>query len=348
MRHRYLKMLVIGAVTALSVLSPTGPADGGIAFAKYDAVATQTAFPDVKGHWAASDIGHMVSAGVIKGFPDGTFRPDEAVTQEQFMALVQRSLPPFPGHEWDSFTHEMYLKDVQGRWSEQAYSNLLAAGVMVYGGKPTAGLKRLQAARVLLAALASQSEGEKYRGTRAKFFSDIEPTDEYQVLTVYPIYKLGMMGGYPDGSFRPEEKVTRAQAVVLVKRLQQKINELYPDNVTAETKRAMVDAVKTFVEDVIDTQQIRRFNDLQTYVKEKNLPVSDKFLEEHFSFMKYDATDYIAFPQWNELIYFTKIDDGKYRMTVQYYSGELGGSVDKTFYLSSRDGKTFRLIGKNE
>jgi hypothetical protein len=285
---------------------------------------------------------------VIKGFPDGTFRPDEAVTQEQFLALVQRSLPPFPGREWDSFTRKMYLQDVQGRWSEQAYSNLLAAGVMVYGGKPTERLNRLQAAQVLLAALASQSEGEKYRGTKAQFFRDIEPTDEYRVLTVYPIYKLGMMGGYPDGSFRTEEIVTRAQAVVLVKRLQQTITELYPDNVTAETKRAMIDAVKTFVDDVIDKQRIRRFHELQAYVKVKNLPVSEKFLEEHFSFMKFGETDYIAFPQMNELIYFAKIGDGKYRMTVQYYSGELGGSVDKTFYLSSRDGKTFRLIGKNE
>jgi hypothetical protein len=64
--------------------------------------------------------------------------------------------------------------------------------------------------------------------------------------------------------------------------------------------------------------------------------------------MKYEVYDFISFPRFDELIYYAKIGPDKYRMTVQYYAGDLGGSVDKTFYLLSKDGKTFQLIGKDE
>lgn len=98
----------------------------------------------------------------------------------------------------------------------------------------------------------------------------------------------------------------------------------------------------------MDKQRIRRYDELVSYVQKNNLPASTQFLREHFSFMNYEVYDYVRFPQFNELTYYAKIGNGKYRMTVQYYSGELGGSVDRTFYLSSTDGKTFQLIGKDE
>ena len=39
-------------------------------------------------HWAYSEIGNLVQLGIINGFPDGTYRPEEAVTREQFARLV--------------------------------------------------------------------------------------------------------------------------------------------------------------------------------------------------------------------------------------------------------------------
>lgn len=333
-------VICVTLIFGLCVASP-------IASAKSDVETSQAPFSDVKGHWAEREIADMVRQGIVKGYPDGRFGPEEALTQEQFMALVHRLLPPFPGREFGAYTKEMILSAVKGRWSEKAYTNLLAAGIIAYG-KPAEKINRVQAAHILLASLASQSEGEKYRGTKAKFFQDIDVSDEYEVIIVYPIYKLGMMAGYPDGTFRPNATLTRAEGVVLLKRLQMKIKELYPDNVDPAVKQAMINTVKGFVEDVMDKQKIRRYNELVRYVQAKKLPVTERFLEEHFSFMKYEATDYISFPQFNELVYFAKIGDNKFRMTVQYYSGELGGSVDRTFYLSSQDGKAFQLIGKNE
>lgn len=147
-------------------------------------------FSDVNGHWAASEIAEFAKTGIIRGFPDGSFRPDEVVTQEQFMAMLQQVLPRIAGRQFDSFTQGLYLTDVKGRWSEATYTNLLAAGIIPYG-KPAAPIDRLLASHLMLTALAGGSEGDKYRDTKAALFKDIDVSQEYEVTTVYPLYKWG-------------------------------------------------------------------------------------------------------------------------------------------------------------
>ncbi|MBO8171556.1 MAG: S-layer homology domain-containing protein [Bacillaceae bacterium] len=50
-------------------------------------------FKDVEpGHWAYESIQKAVRDGVVDGFPDGTFRPDQAVTEEQFARMTFHTL----------------------------------------------------------------------------------------------------------------------------------------------------------------------------------------------------------------------------------------------------------------
>lgn len=338
--RKVITLLICSALLCGGPLMTAGEAaiaEGGV---------ERSGFSDVNGHWAESEIEEFAKTGIIRGFPDGTFRPDEMVTQEQFMAMLQRLLPPIAGRQFDSFTQGLYLKDVKGRWSEAAYTNLLAAGIIPYG-KPAAPIDRLLASRLMLTALAGGSEGDKYRETKALLFKDIDVSQEYEVITVYPLYKWGVVAGFPDGTFRPAERVTRAQAAVMLKRVQTKINEIYPDNVEDSKKQAMISTIKQIIEQ-IDNKNLERFDDLVRYVTDKNLPVSKAFLEEHYSFMNPKAVEWVEFPQFNELVYVSKIGTDKYRITVQYYSGEVLCSIDKSFYLDTKDGKVIRLIGRNE
>lgn len=50
-------------------------------------------FPDIQGNWARTFIEALAARGVIKGFPDGTFRPDEPVTRAQFAAMIRQAFP---------------------------------------------------------------------------------------------------------------------------------------------------------------------------------------------------------------------------------------------------------------
>lgn len=350
MRHKWKR---IGKQVAMHVLAFSCMVAGGLiggaaqAEARMDGSTSGVTFSDTGGHWASKEIAGAVADGLVRGFPDGTFRPDQPITQEEFLVMMERVIPSFPGRDPEQLDGLEYVTKVKGRWSEATYVHLLSAGIMA-SGMPEDSLDRLEGARIMLAALGHQSEGEKYRGTKSRFFPDLPVENENQVMIAYPAYKLGIMTGYPDGTFRAGEKVSRAQAVVLALRLKQKIGELFPGSVTEEEKKEMTRAVASFVQDVLVNEGIRRYDDLVRYVKEQNLPVSEQFLLEHFSFLKYELYDAFRFPQFNELIYYARIGSDKYRMTVQYYAGEAKGSMDRTFYLASTDGKTFRLIGKDE
>lgn len=56
---------------------------------------TQT-FTDIKGHWAEKYIERAAELGWIKGFEDGTFRPDTYITRAQAMTMINRVLNRIP------------------------------------------------------------------------------------------------------------------------------------------------------------------------------------------------------------------------------------------------------------
>ena len=66
--------------------------------ARFDETATRgtTTFTDVYGHWAADEIAKAYDNNWIKGYPDGTFRPDRNITRAEAMTLINRVLDRAP------------------------------------------------------------------------------------------------------------------------------------------------------------------------------------------------------------------------------------------------------------
>lgn len=109
-------------------------------------VGTAIAFADVpQGYWATPFISALSARGIISGFPDGTFKPNQPVTRAEFAVQVQKA-----------FT------------------------------KPDR--------------------------SSTKSFSDVPPGNKWSV-AVDQAVKAGFMTGYPDGAFRPEQDVSRTEAV---------------------------------------------------------------------------------------------------------------------------------------
>ena len=61
---------------------------------------TQT-FSDISGHWAEEYIRRVAGLGWIKGFEDGTFRPDAYITRAQAMTMINRVLNRIPEENSD-------------------------------------------------------------------------------------------------------------------------------------------------------------------------------------------------------------------------------------------------------
>lgn len=105
-------------------------------------------FRDVVGHWAAPFIDAMAEADLVKGFFDGSFRPDGLVTRAEFAALVMATFP------------------------------------------------------------ASSSDGRRF-----KPFQDV-PLDFWARPVIYQAQTEGFIAGFPDNTFRPNDPMIRAQAIV--------------------------------------------------------------------------------------------------------------------------------------
>jgi len=53
---------------------------------------TNAALKDVGNHWAKEAIKNLVEAGIISGYEDGTFKPDNTMTREEMVVLLSRIL----------------------------------------------------------------------------------------------------------------------------------------------------------------------------------------------------------------------------------------------------------------
>lgn len=93
-------------------------------------------FSDVKGSdWYAGYVGAAVKAGLVKGFSDGTFRPNEKITREQMAVMIANAVL-FAGKEpGDKASQEQILarfKDQAdlSQWSKASVSDVIEAGIM--------------------------------------------------------------------------------------------------------------------------------------------------------------------------------------------------------------------------
>jgi hypothetical protein len=53
-------------------------------------------FADIDGHWAASAINTVAAQDWVRGFPDGTFRPEQPITRAEVAAIVNRMFVRLP------------------------------------------------------------------------------------------------------------------------------------------------------------------------------------------------------------------------------------------------------------
>ena len=71
---------------------PVAPANGSQS-TEAQAAPTSSTFSDLQGHWSQGIVSALANNGIVQGFADGSFRPDQLITQEQFTAMAQKAFP---------------------------------------------------------------------------------------------------------------------------------------------------------------------------------------------------------------------------------------------------------------
>lgn len=172
----------------------------GIAVTPASAVFTDTA-----GHWAASAIDKWSQKyGIIQGYEDGSFRPDNSITRGAFAGILDRFL------QYQTVSPVSTFSDIAGTYWEQPILKLHAAGV--YLGNNGQALSADTITRQQAVAMIARAFGITGQSA-ALTYLDAAQIADYARPYVAEMTARGYINDSADGYFRPTEAITRAEIV---------------------------------------------------------------------------------------------------------------------------------------
>lgn len=201
---------------------------------------------DVQNHWAAKPVNTLIAKGVIDGYPDGTFKPDQPITRAEFAKMVAKTC----GY---GKAGQPQAPDAKGHWAAGYISSASAQKVMKPFGdgsfRPENRLTRSQLATMLSRVLHLATAQEQYTEAWPVSFTDV-PANHAAYRNIETINKLGILPSDMQTQFKPDQAATRAEAAWTLQALSQisvskgKISSVDPDtglvNIQGQNKEPLL------------------------------------------------------------------------------------------------------------
>lgn len=170
-----------------------------------------TAYTDTASdYWAIEYINTLSEDKVIKGYPDGTYRPETAVTKGEYLKLLMTA------NLGDTFFESIKWTD---HWTTPYVTmakryNILMIDITL--DNVDSPITRLEMAVILAYSDIQFISEERKEGQN--IFSDLGDINEGYRLLIEHCVEEGLLNGYPDGTFRPNAYMTRAEVAVVIYR----------------------------------------------------------------------------------------------------------------------------------
>lgn len=174
----------------------------------------------------------------VQGYPDGSFQPNGNVTRAEAAAMLARLLAEDKG---DSIWGRMKFRDVAGGSWYADYINYLAGyGIAVGRGNnefaPNAAISRAEFVAMAVRFCEEYGDTNLSNITNGKQFADINSNYWGAEYIAYAA-GAGWVVGYGDGSFRPNDGISRAEMVTVMNRL---LNRTADEEYIADNLRKLV------------------------------------------------------------------------------------------------------------
>ena len=198
------------------------------------AVVNAAAFPDIEARhsWAEEAIDSMVDRGILKGYTDGTFKPDRAVTHLETLIIASRIM----GVDFEE--NAEYAEAASNNYSgvlssykidykdEIAY--LLYCGVLNVDDLPNyisesaknVSLKRYEAAILLTKLIGGEKEALAYEDAKLDFADASSISSKAKNYVKY-VSDIGLMKGVEDNKFNPNGELNRAMISTVMYRAEE-------------------------------------------------------------------------------------------------------------------------------
>ncbi len=176
------------------------------------AVPAAMAFPDTVGYWARPQIDHLYSRAIINGYPDGYYHPQGYISRQEFIVMLVNAI-----HKEEEARQlqkgKASFNDDAAAWGkgyiELARELTITAGDNQGNFNPENKISREEAVTMLVNSLDYSQESQTCD------YSDAGEISDWARDAVIYAGKINLVKGYPDGTFRPAQNITRAEAASL-------------------------------------------------------------------------------------------------------------------------------------
>lgn len=175
------------------------------------AAAAPKSFSDVgKTHWAKSSIDYLTDREIILGYEDGRFGVNDPITRAQAATMIMRY---FGWGDLSGQEDPGYPDLKPNHWAYNEIAALYHMDIFKPKGnyQPNLAVTRAEMADMLVKTFSVDS-------ITAVQFTDLT-RDHWAYQSINKLAGKGISNGYPDGTFRPDAKVTRAEFASLMTKL---------------------------------------------------------------------------------------------------------------------------------
>ncbi|WP_258360741.1 S-layer homology domain-containing protein [Moorella sulfitireducens] len=182
-----------------------------IIFFNNQALAASSFLDVTNNHWAVRYISKISAMGIAGGYTDGTFRPDQSVTEVEAVLMALRCMG-------DSATSTTTVPFNVPEWARQDVARALDLGLVksYEDFYPEAAATRAWVTRLLVRMIGKEEEALNNNATTA--FKDSYSIPSWASGYVQVAQANKLVSGYPDNTFRPDAAVTRAEMAALLGR----------------------------------------------------------------------------------------------------------------------------------
>lgn len=176
----------------------------------------QAAPADIAGHWVEDSVKSLIEQGILNGYPDGSFRPDQSITRAELAKTLATA------YELTAASRQKQFTDTKGHWAEDFIAALTEAKIITGypdgSFKPEAPVTRAEMVVMLTRLLKIGTEEEHYTIEFIPTFSDLAD-DYWAFYQIEMAAKLGLLPRYYGPEFNPSRLASRADTAWMLQQL---------------------------------------------------------------------------------------------------------------------------------
>ncbi|MNI12211.1 Endoglucanase precursor [compost metagenome] len=166
-------------------------------------------FGDIKGHWAEKSIRELVQLGMINGYTDHTFKPNNSITRAEFVTVIVKAF------QLQAQSGKAFV-DTEAHWARSAIDIAATLGFVTGYSESTFGPDDL-ITREQMAVIIVRAAQIQFTDRKDSFADNADISDWARTALAAATAKV-LINGYEDGTVKPKANTTRAEAVTVILR----------------------------------------------------------------------------------------------------------------------------------